>query len=105
MSAGNVEKVRVKAMFLLQDQNKLIVHLCDFAWDFKAFGPVTLVVGRERMCFNYTASGNQEGVPFVVLQAAGDSAPEVIQKAHALFDATAVDCWLLRCLEVKDDCK
>lgn len=105
VSAGSSEMTRVKALFPLQDQNKLIVHLCDFDWDFKAFGPVTFVVGRERMCFNYTASGNQEGVPFVVLQAAGDSAPELIQRACALFDATAVDCWLLRCSEVKDNCK
>lgn len=96
MSASRAEKPRVKALFPLMDQNKLIVHLWDFGWDFKAFGPVTLLVGRERLSFNYTASGNQEGVPFVVLQPQEESASDLIQKAHTLFDSDTADCWVMR---------
>lgn len=102
MKAGHADQMRIKAMFPLSDQNKLIVHLDGFDWDFETFGPVTLVIGRERIRFNYTASGNQEGVPFVVLQPGEGSVPTLVQKTRALFDSTAADCWLFRPSEVGD---
>jgi len=57
----------VENIFAIKDQDRLLVHLATFNWDFSRFGPVFLVVGESRIKCKYTAFGNHQCSPVLTL--------------------------------------
>lgn len=62
------DSVEINALFGLTDRRQLIAHLGSFDWDFQRYGPVKLVFGGQEVSLRFVGSGNQDGLPFVVLE-------------------------------------
>jgi len=63
-----MEKVIIKEIFPIREQNAIIVHLNSFGWEFKEFGLVYLSFDNQKIKMRYVASGNHEGNPALTLE-------------------------------------
>lgn len=63
-----MERVIIKELFPIREQEIIIAHLNTFDWDFDNFGDVFLCFGNQRIKMRYVASGNHEGNPTLSLK-------------------------------------
>lgn len=85
----------IKQLFVLNDSQRIFVHIESFNWDFKNFGPVLLDFGDYKLRCIYTAFSNQNNHPVLEL-AVQDSSCNSVEEVKTMFNKAPGEVFLRR---------